>query len=112
MLKLATLSLAALLALASPAVAKTATAAPPETKAKCLAPAKFPDAIRVAGDDLKKFREAVAVGLPEQIDLVLLLKTAPVAVAFVKGCAVGYGVIQLPAPASATAPKSDDDGKI
>lgn len=85
MLKLATLSLAVLLALASPAIA---------AKKECLAPAKFPDAIKVAGDDLKKFRE-IAVGLPEQIDLVLLLKTAPVAVAFVKGCAVGYGVFAV-----------------
>ena len=97
MLKLATLSLAALLALATPAIA-----AP-----KCIAPAKFPDAIKVSGDDLVKFRK-IAKGLPEQVDLVLLLKTAPVALLFVKGCAVGYGVV---GPISAPA-KPSDDGKI
>jgi hypothetical protein len=80
------------------------TVAPP--KAQCLAPEKFPDAVKVAGDDLTKFRE-IAVGLPAQVDLVLLLKSAPVAVAFVKGCAVGYGQLG-PTPAT----KPTDDGTI
>lgn len=77
------LSLALLLAFASPAFA-----AP---KTECIKPEKFPNAVRLEGDALKKFREH-ATGLPEQVDLLLLLDTAPVIVAFVKGCAVGYGV--------------------
>lgn len=97
MLKLATLSLAALLALASPAIA---------AKKDCLAPGKFADALQIKGDDLKKFRE-IAAGLPEQVDLVLLLKTAPVAVAFVKGCAVGYGTFVAVAP-----PKAPEGEKL
>jgi len=101
-LKLASLSLVALLALASPAPAAVATSKP------CIAPEKFPNAIQITGDDLKSFRE-IAKRLPEQVDLVLLLKTeaAPVAIAFFKGCAVGYGVLG-PVPAE----KPTDDGKI
>jgi hypothetical protein len=91
-LKLATLSLAALLTLASPAFAAN----------KCITPDKFAGATKIVGDDLVKFREH-AKGLPEQVDLVLLIK--PVAIAFVKGCAVGYGVL---APAA----KPADDGSI
>lgn len=114
MLKLASLSLAALLAFASPVAAKSTHAAPPDKpeKVRCIAPTKFPDAIRVEGSDLIKFRE-IARGLPDQIDLVLLLKSAPVAVAFVKGCAVGYGQLGTrPAAPPDDAKPSDDDGKI
>lgn len=86
MLKLATLSLAALLTLASPAYAKPA----------CTKQAAFPGAIEIKGDDLAKFR-AVAAGIPEQVDLVLVLKEAPIIVVLVKGCVVGYGVVSRPA---------------
>ncbi len=103
MLKLASLSLAALLSVASPVLAKPPIAAPPT--AKCIAPTKFPDAIRVEGAALVKLRE-IARGLPDQVDLVLLLKTAPVAVAFVNGCAVGFGQL---APLGL---KPADDGAI
>jgi hypothetical protein len=88
MLKIATLSLAALLALASPSFAENTTIAPP--KAECIAPIKFGEATRIEGADLIQFRE-IAKGLPEQVDLVLILKAVPVAITFVKGCAVGVG---------------------
>jgi hypothetical protein len=108
-MKIASLSLAALLALSSPAIAARSNAAPEAAKAaKCTPPEKFPAADRIEGADLKKLRE-LSAGLPEQVDLVLLLKNSPVAVAFVKGCAVGYGVIELaPKGAPKSAPKSDD----
>lgn len=87
MLKIATLSLAALLALASPSFAIGPRIV---DKIECVAPTVFGDAIRIEGDDLIKFRE-IAHGLPEQVDLVLLLKDTPVAIAFVKGCAIIAG---------------------
>lgn len=93
MLKLA-LSLAAILILTTPSFADT----------KCTAPTKFVGATEIAGDDLVEFKKA-STGLPEQVDLVLVLKDAPVLVAFVKGCAIGYGIVTQVAPKS-------DDGKI
>lgn len=99
MLKLA-LSLAALLALVSPAIAQ---------KTECIAPTTFEAAVRVEGADLIKFRE-MSKNLPEQTDLVLLLKNTDIAVAFVKGCAVVVGHL-YPASPEPVAPKLDD-GKI
>jgi hypothetical protein len=97
-LKLA-LSLAALLAFASPSFAQ---------KVECVSPDKFgQDVTRIEGADLVQFRE-IANGLPEQADLVILLKVAPVAVVFAKGCAIGTGHLNQSQPA----PKNLDDGKI
>jgi hypothetical protein len=106
-LKLA-LSLAVLLTLASPSFAKKSDPSPDPKKVECIAPDKFgKDVTRIEGDDLVKFRE-IANGLTERADLVILLKIAPVAVVFSKGCAIGVG--HLRAPASAPGPL--DDGKI
>src|SRR5665811_1341588 len=88
MLKIATLALV-LLGLASPSFAKNTTAAPP--KAECTAPTAFPSSVKIEGADLVKFKQIAS--LPEQVDLVLLLKNTPIVVLFVKSCVVGYGVI-------------------
>ena len=103
MLKLA-LSLAALLALASPSFAERSDPSPDLEKVRCIAPDKFgTEVTRIEGADLVKFRE-IANGLTERADLVILLKIAPVAVVFSKGCAIGVGHLRAPA----SAPKSDD----
>lgn len=109
MLKLA-LSLAALLAFASPSFAKQSDPSPDPKKVECIAPEKFgTDVTRIEGDDLVKFKE-IANGLTERADLVILLKTAPVAVVFSKGCAIGIGHPRSQEP-TVSAP-NPDDGKL
>lgn len=103
MLKLASLSLAALLLVVSPPV--FASDLPMDggwsllvpVKKECFAPKSFgPDVIRIEGAKLEELRKAT--GLPKAVDLVLILKAAPVMIAFVKGCAVGYGNIEIAKP--------------
>ena len=82
--------------------------APPPQRA-CIPPDRFPTAIRLEGQELELFKHdpARSMNLPEQVDLVLLLRSGPFAVAFIHGCAIGVGAIQPKTPAQRI-----DDGTI
>lgn len=121
MLKLATLSLAALLSLASPVFALGAGKAPgPAAALACTSPetivAKLPEPvlIKLDGDKLAAFKAAYPQ-IPGAIDLMIVFGAknakAFIGVSFVKGCSVGYGVL----PPSAALPLvgvAVDDGSI
>lgn len=82
MLKL--IALIALLAFASPALA---------AEKECIPPSKFEGTVRIEGDALVKFRQERAIGLPDEVDLVLM--APPYSIAFVNGCALMIGVIEV-----------------
>lgn len=95
MLKLASLPLAALLiAISSPTLAVPSKDDPTPPVAQCVSPTRFGDKVtRIEGDALVKFRET-ATDLADDVDLVILLRSAPLAIAFAHGCAVSFGTVE------------------